>query len=116
MTQHQLDIWRKLTAESESNLEARIKFDKYMEEQVQYGIEERRLPSFGEQLVGLDLDTPHADEDVQKVKELMAQVAEILKRRYSTDAKLPVKSLLFDHAVGEILNAQMAVVKVITLK
>ncbi len=116
MTQHQLDIWRKLTAESETNLEARIKFDKYMEEQVQYGIEERRLPSFGEQLVGIDPDAPHTDEDVQKVKELMAQVAEILKRRYSTDAKVPVKSLLFDHAVGEILNAQMAVVKVITLK
>jgi hypothetical protein len=87
-----------------------------MEEQVQYGIEERRLPSFGEQLVGIDPDVPHADEDVQKVKELMAQAAEILKRRYSTDAKVPVKSLLFDHAVGEILNAQMAVVKVITLK
>jgi hypothetical protein len=32
------------------------------------------------------------------------------------DEKTPVKSLLFDHAVGEILNAQMAVVKVITLK
>jgi hypothetical protein len=116
MTQHQLEIWRKLTAESESNLEARIKYDKYMEEQLQYGFEEKRLPSFGEQLVGLDPDAPHADEDVQKVKELMAEVTEILKRRYSTDAKLPVKSLLFDHAVGEILNAQMAVVKVITLK
>ncbi len=116
MTQQQLDIWRKLTAESESNLEARIKFDKYMEEQVQTVFEEKRLPSFGEQLVGLDPDVPHADEDVQKVKELMAEVTEILKRRYSTDAKLPVKSLLFDHAVGEILNAQMAVVKVITLK
>ena len=116
MTQQQLDIWHKLTAESESNLEARIKFDKYMEEQVQTGIQEVRLPSFGEQLVGLDPDAPHADEDVQKVKELMAQVAEILKRRYATDAKVPVKSLLFDHAVGEILNAQMTVVKVITLK
>ena len=78
--------------------------------------EEKRLLSFGEQLVGLDPDAPHADEDVQKVKELMAEVTEILKRRYSTDSKLPVKSLLFDHAVGEILNAQMAVVKVITLK
>jgi hypothetical protein len=116
MTQQQLDIWHKLTAESESNLEARIKFDKYMEEQVQIGFEEKRLPSFGEQLVGLDLDTPDADADVQRVKEIMAEVTEILKRRYSTDAKLPVKSLLFDHAVGEILNAQMAVVKVITLK
>jgi glycerophosphoryl diester phosphodiesterase len=116
MTQQQLDIWRKLTAESESNLEARIKYDKYMEEQVQSAFEERRLPTFGEQLVGLEPDVQHEDEDVQKVKELMAQIAEILKRRYSTDAKVPVKSLLFDHAVGEILNAQMAVVKVITLK
>ena len=116
MTQHQLEIWQKLTAESETNLEARIKFDRYMEEQIQVGFEERRLPTFGEQLVGLSLDNPHEDEDVQRVKLLAAEMAEILKRRYSTDAKLPVKSLLFDHAVGEILNAQMAVVKVITLK
>jgi hypothetical protein len=116
MTQHQLDIWQKLTAESDTNLEARIKFDKYMEEQVQNGIQEVRLPSFGEQLVGLNPDTAHEDADVQRVKELAAEIAEILKRRYSTDAKLPVKSLLFDHAVGEILNAQMAVEKVITLK
>ena len=115
MTQHQLDIWQKLTAESETNLEARIKFDKYMEEQVQYGIEEKRLPSFGEQLVGLDFN-PSGDEDVHRVKELAAEMAEILKRRYSMDEKTPVKSLLFDHAVGEILNAQMTVVKVITLK
>lgn len=85
-------------------------------ENQQIGFEEVRLPSFGEQLVGFNPDAPHEDEDVQKVKELMAHVAEILKRRYSTDAKIPVKSLLFDHAVGEILNAQMAVVKVITLK
>ena len=116
MTQHQLDIWQKLTAESETNLEARIKFDKYMEEQLQTGIQEKRLLSFGEQLVGLDLDNPHEDEDVQKVRLLAAEMTKILKRRYSTDAKLPVKSLLFDHAVGEILNAQMAVEKVITLK
>jgi len=27
MTTHELDIWQKLTAESETNLEARIKFD-----------------------------------------------------------------------------------------
>lgn len=116
MTQHQVEIWKKLTAESETNLEARIKFDKYMEEQLQVGIHEKKLLTFGEQLVGLDLDNPHEDEDVQKVRLLTAEIAEILKRRYSTDAKLPVKSLLFDHAVGEILNAQMTVEKVLTLK
>lgn len=117
MTQHQLDIWHRLTAESESNLEARIKFDKYMEEQEKAPVafEEKRLPTFGEQLVGLSFN-PSGDEDVHRVKELAAEMAEILKRRYSNDEKTPVKSLLFDHAVGEILNAQMTVVKVITLK
>ena len=116
MTTQQLDIWRKLTAESETNLEARIKFDKYMEEQEEVvGIREVRIPTFGEQLVGLDFN-PSGDADVHRVKELAAEMAEILKRRYSEDQRTPVKSLLFDHAVGEIPNAQMTVVKVITLK
>jgi hypothetical protein len=116
MTQHQLDIWQKLASESETNLEARIKFDKYMEEQQEgvVGIREVRVPSFGEQLVGLSFN-PSGDADVHIVKELAAEMAEILKRRYSEDKRTPVKSLLFDHAVGEILNAQMNVVKVITM-
>ena len=116
MTQHQLDIWHRITAESESNLEARIKYDKYMEEQQEgvVGIREVRVPSFGEQLVGLSFN-PSGDADVHRVKELAAEMAEILKRRYSEDKRTPVKSLLFDHAVGEILNAQMTVVKVITM-
>ena len=47
----------------------------------------------------------------------MAEIANILKDAYNEEgAKSPVKSLLFDHAVGEILNAQMSVVKVITMK
>lgn len=117
MTQHQLDIWNKLAAESESNLEARIKFDKYMEEEkgMILEVKETRIPSFGEQLVGLSFN-PSGDADVQRVKELAAEMAEILKRRYTSDGRGAVKSLLFDHAVGEILNAQMNVVKVITMK
>lgn len=118
MTAHQLDIWRRLTAESETNLEARIKFDKYMKENQLpegVGVIETKLPTFGELLVGLDFN-PSGDPDVHRVKELAAEMAEILKRRYSEDQRGPVKSLLFDHAVGEILNAQMTVVKVITMK
>ena len=79
MTQHQLDIWQKLTAESETNLEARIKFDQYMEEQQQYGVVETKLPTFGELLI----NTESEDEDVVKVTELAASIAEILKKRYS---------------------------------
>jgi hypothetical protein len=116
MTQHQLDIWQKLASESETNLEARIKFDKYMEEEKEgLGVKETKLPTFGELLVGLEFN-PSGDADVYRVKELAAEMAEILKRRYEEDQRGPVKSLLFDHAVGEILNAQMTVVKVITMK
>ena len=118
MTQHQAEIWKKLNAESETNLEARIKFDKYMEENQLpegLGVVETKLPTFGELLVGLEFN-PSGDPDVHRVKELAAEMAEILKRRYEEDQRGPVKGLLFDHAVGEILNAQMTVVKVITMK
>jgi hypothetical protein len=113
MTTQQLDIWQKLTAESKTNLEARIKFDKYMEQEVAF--KETRVPHFGELIAGIDPENLDKDEDVRKVKELAAQMAEILKRRYTEDTKSAAKSLLFDHAVGEIVNAQMAVVKVITM-
>jgi len=70
--------------------------------------------TFGQRLVGLDFN-PSGDPDVIRVKELAAEIAEILKDNYEKE-RHPLKSLLFDHAIGEILNAQMAVVKVITLK
>jgi len=76
---------------------------------------ETKLKSFGEILVDIEFNSSNNDK-VAKVKELMAEVANILKDEYNTEQKSPVKSLLFDHAVGEILNAQMAVVKVITFK
>jgi hypothetical protein len=78
-------------------------------------IKETRVPSFGEQLIGIDIDSPETD-DATKVKKLFAEVAEIMKKNYTDTPKHPVKSLLFDHAVGEITNAQMSVVKVLTLK
>ncbi len=78
-------------------------------------IKETRIPSFGEQLIGISIDDENTDE-VTKVKKLFAEIAEIMKKNYTGDNKHPLKSLLFDHAVGEIVNAQMAVVKVLTLK
>jgi hypothetical protein len=75
---------------------------------------EHKIIPFGHQLVGLDPDNLD-DTTVTKVKLLAAEMAEILKSNYEAE-RGPLKSLLFDHALGEILNAQMAVVKVITLK
>ena len=78
-------------------------------------VKEVKIPSFGEQLIGIDMDSPDTS-DVTMVKKLFAEVAEIMKKNYTENSKHPLKSLLFDHAVGEITNAQMAVVKVLTLK
>jgi hypothetical protein len=77
-------------------------------------IVEHKIIPFGHQLVGLDPDNLD-DSEVTKVKLLAAQMAEILKSNYEAE-RGPLKSLLFDHALGELINAQMAVVKVITLK
>jgi len=75
---------------------------------------EHKIIPFGHQLVGLDPDNLD-DSEVTKVKLLAAEMAEIMKSNYEAE-RGPLKSLLFDHALGEILNAQMSVVKVITLK
>ena len=50
-----------------------------------------------------------------EVKQKFSEITEILKSTYTMSTQSPVKSLLFDHAVGEILNAQMSVVKLLKL-
>jgi len=78
-------------------------------------IKETHIPTFGEQLIGVDIESEQQD-DVTKVKVMFAEIAELMKKDYQSESKHPLKSLLFDHAIGEILNAQMSVVKVLTLK
>ena len=76
---------------------------------------ETKILSFGELLVGIEFN-PSNDDKVAKVKSMIAEIANLMKDEYNNEQKSPVKSLLFDHAVGELVNAQMAVVKVITFK
>jgi hypothetical protein len=76
---------------------------------------ETKILSFGEQLVGVEFDQDN-EGAVAKIKELMAEVTNIMLKEYNKNGKAPIKSLLFDHAVGEIVSAQMAAVKVITFK
>lgn len=80
-----------------------------------HSIIETKILSFGELLVGIEFN-PSNDDKVAKVKSMMAEIANLMKDEYNTEQKSPIKSLLFDHAVGELVNAQMAVVKVITFK
>ena len=72
--------------------------------------------SFGEQLVGLTFN-PSGDPKVQRAKELCAELADLLNSHdESSQPTTDFAQRLFSHAVGEILNAQMNVVKVLTFK
>jgi hypothetical protein len=78
-------------------------------------IKETKIYKFGEILVGLDSEDIEESLEVD-LKRKFAEIAELTLTNYSTTDKSPIKSLLFDHAVGELVNAQMAVIKVITFK
>jgi hypothetical protein len=78
-------------------------------------ITETKIPTFGEQLIGIEYQ-PESEDLVIEIKSKFIEIAELIKKDYQGPSRHPLKSLLFDHAVGEIMNAQMAVVKLITLK
>lgn len=72
-------------------------------------------PTFGEQLVGITFN-PAGDPKVLKAKQLCAELADLLNDHNNESESTQFSQRLFSHAVGEILNAQMNVVKVLTLK
>lgn len=71
--------------------------------------------SFGEKLVGLTFN-PSGDDKVGRVKKLFAQIADIMQYEYQSKETTGLYSQLHEHTIGEILNAQMNCVKVLTLK
>jgi hypothetical protein len=75
--------------------------------------------SFGEKLVGLNFN-PSNDDKVSKAKMLCAELADLVNSSFyegEQDSKpLELRHQLFNHTIGEILNAQMNVVKLLTLK
>lgn len=77
----------------------------------------QRQLTFGEKLVGLNFN-PSNDDSVSKAKRLCADLADLLHTEmYKGQGEVTdLQSRLYVHTVGEILNAQMNVVKVLTLK
>lgn len=73
--------------------------------------------TFGERLVGLNFN-PSADDKVAQAKALFAKAADLLEEEYRLKnlGASPFANTLYQHAIGEVLNAQMNVVKVLTLK
>ena len=70
--------------------------------------------TYGERAVGLDFN-PSGDDDVHRVKTLMAELIDILNEERGT-AKTAEKTRLFGIAIIEAQTAQMWAVKALTWK
>ena len=81
----------------------------------QLAFKETKIVSFGETLMEIDFDLSEDTSDY-KVKKLMAEAANLLREEYVLAGGNPVRSILFEHALGQIVISQMSINKVITLK
>ena len=75
----------------------------------------QRQLTFGEKLVGLNFN-PSNDDKVSKAKKLCADLADLLYEDQGNSETSELKNILLPATYAEILNAQMNVVKVLTLK
>lgn len=76
----------------------------------------KRELTFGEKLVGITFN-PAKDDKVAKAKQLCAELADSVNEEYSGNiGGSELKIQLYNHTIGEILNAQMNTVKLLTLK
>lgn len=83
-----------------------------------FEMEKSKPMSFGMQLVGITFN-PSGDEKVNKAKQLCAELANLVTDEFhsnSLEKTSFLKSALYSHTIGEILNAQMNCVKLLTLK
>ena len=71
--------------------------------------------TFGEQLVGITFN-PSNDSGVNKAKQLCAELMNLIESEFANREASKLSSVLYNHTIGEILNAQMNVVKLLTLK
>lgn len=71
--------------------------------------------TFGEKLVGITFN-PSNDDKVSKAKKLCAELADLLYEEQLRRESVGFGDKIFDHAIGELLNAQMNAVKYLTFK
>lgn len=118
--QQEMDAQAEAEHQAQMNAQAQAEAE-YESEMAQMQSEIPQCPtptrelSFGEKLVGLTFN-PSGDAKVQKAKELCAELADLLNRDYLDKESSAMHSRLFNHAICEILNAQMNVVKVLTYR
>jgi len=76
---------------------------------------QKKIYSFGDILVGLDSEEINEPEQVIEVRKMFSKLAEDLKDNYNEN-RSPVKSLLFDRAIGDITSALMISEKLLKMK
>lgn len=78
-------------------------------------IKEATELSFGQKLVGINFN-PSGDDKVGRAKQLCAELADLLNNEADIREYSYLSSLIFNQAIGDLLNAQMVAVKFLTLK
>ncbi len=81
------------------------------EETDHQAIPEQEELSIGKRIIGNF--NPEDDEKVLKVNEMCAELIDIVIEHQKTKGAI---SMLIDHTISEVLNAQMNVVKILTFK
>jgi hypothetical protein len=76
---------------------------------------ETKIYSFGDILVGLDSEEINESEQIIELRKTFSKLAEDLKDNYNEN-RSPVKSLLFDQAIGDITRALMMSEKLLKMK
>ncbi len=92
---------------------------------------ETKQLSFGSKLVGLNFN-PSGDDKVTRLKVLAAEMADIVNEEYTTKLaeklaldegdkdkpwdEVQLMGMIHKQSIGEILNAQMTAVKLVTFK
>lgn len=72
--------------------------------------------TYGEKLVGITFN-PANDDKISKIKTLCADLADIVNDVFMEKTSPSAQEVqIFNHTIGEILNAQMCAVKLITFK
>lgn len=79
------------------------------------GFNEIKIYSFGDILVGLDSEEINEPEEIVEVRKVFSKLAEDLKDNYNLN-RSPVKSLLFDQAIGDLTRTQLMIEKLLKMK
>lgn len=81
----------------------------------QAAFKETKIYSFGDILVGLDSEEVNESVEIIELREKFSKIAEDLKENYNLN-RSPVKSLLFDQAIGDLTRALLMSEKLLRMK